>query len=187
MPLLRDIYASAGRPLLIAAAVLVLGSCEAGTEGGEAGGPDPRSGDDQRHSAPGRHLKAECCPRVVEVVDGDTLRVATVGDVRLIGVDTPERGRCYFAAATRFTAGRLTGRHVRLRFEAIRRDPWRRVLAYVHDRGRMHNRALVERGYAEALTIPPLTTYAEAFETAEAGARRRGAGQWSACHPVSDR
>ena len=38
--------------------------------------------------------------RVVRWVDGDTV-VTTRGEVRLIGVDTPERGRCGYRAATR--------------------------------------------------------------------------------------
>lgn len=135
----------------------------------------------------GGNLVSECCPRVVDVIDGDTVEVARVGDVRLIGVDTPERGRCYFTAATRFTEERLAGSRVRLRYEAIRRDPWRRVLAYVYEQGHMHNAALVRRGYADALTIPFIATYAVAFEAAEAEARRRGVGQWSECRPPPGR
>ena len=173
----------AGRPLLAAAAALTLASCGAAppSSGGVPDAAPAAQTGEERRSAAGRDLARECCPRVVDVIDGDTVRVATVGSVRLIGVDTPERGRCYFAAATRFTARRLAGRRVGLRYERIRRDPWHRTLAYVHDRGHMHNAALVRRGYAEALTIPLIATYAEGFETAEAEARRRGVGQWSEC------
>src|SRR5919201_3413798 len=44
---------------------------------------------------------------VVHVVDGDTIDVAVDSGrrmrVRLIGVDTPERGQCYFTRATDVT------------------------------------------------------------------------------------
>lgn len=38
--------------------------------------------------------------RIVRWVDGDTV-VTTRGTIRLVGVDTPERGRCGYVAATR--------------------------------------------------------------------------------------
>ena len=37
--------------------------------------------------------------KVIRVIDGDTV-VTTKGTVRIIGIDTPERGRCGAAAAT---------------------------------------------------------------------------------------
>ncbi len=37
---------------------------------------------------------------VTQVVDGDTVEIASGEHVRLIGVDTPERGTCGFGAAT---------------------------------------------------------------------------------------
>ena len=48
--------------------------------------------------------------RVTEVIDGDTIETAEFGRVRLIGVDTPEEGRCYETAATRFTRERSTAK-----------------------------------------------------------------------------
>jgi endonuclease YncB( thermonuclease family) len=43
---------------------------------------------------------SETAARVVRWVDGDTVET-TRGTVRLIGIDTPERGRCGYRAATR--------------------------------------------------------------------------------------
>ena len=37
--------------------------------------------------------------RVTKIVDGDTIRT-TKGTIRLVGIDTPERGRCNAAKAT---------------------------------------------------------------------------------------
>ncbi|MEJ7718804.1 MAG: hypothetical protein WKF31_12875 [Thermoleophilaceae bacterium] len=44
---------------------------------------------------------------MTEVIGGDTVQVERLGRVRLIGVDTPEKGRCADDAATRFTRERL--------------------------------------------------------------------------------
>ena len=54
---------------------------------------------------------------MASVTDGDTIELAGVGKVRLIGVDTPEvygGAECYGAAASAFTKGVLQpGRRVR--------------------------------------------------------------------------
>ncbi len=118
--------------------------------------------------------------RVTGVIDGDTVETAKLGRVRLIGVDTPEEGRCYETAATRFTRERLEGEVVRYELGEERTDPYGRTLAYLW-RGGMHNLALVREGYAEALTIPPNDRYADRFEAAERRARRRQEGRWGVC------
>jgi endonuclease YncB( thermonuclease family) len=69
----RNVTATLVTVLLTGIAVLVGGGADAATGGGA---------------------------RVTRWVDGDTV-VTTQGTVRLIGIDTPERGRCGYAAATR--------------------------------------------------------------------------------------
>jgi hypothetical protein len=67
---------------------------------------------------------------------------------------------------------------VRYELGVERRDRYGRTLAYLY-RGGMHNLALVKRGYAVALTIPPNDKYAPRFIGAEQSARARGEGRWS--------
>ena len=119
--------------------------------------------------------------RVVRIIDGDTVQLRGVGRVRLIGVDTPERGRCFEDASTRFTQGRIGGRRVRYELGEEKEDRYGRTLAYLYRSGRMHNLALVQRGFAEALTIPPNDRFAKRFRRAERRARRDGVGRWGAC------
>jgi endonuclease YncB( thermonuclease family) len=45
----------------------------------------------------------------------------------------------------------------------------------------MFNELLVERGYAEPLTIPPNDEFASRFAAAERRARSRRLGLWRAC------
>ena len=58
------------------------------------------------HSSPTGSFKLS--GTVVHVVDGDTIDVSLASGrrerVRLIGVDTPERGQCFFTRATDVTA-----------------------------------------------------------------------------------
>lgn len=121
--------------------------------------------------------------RVTRVIDGDTVDMERLGRVRLIGVDTPEQGRCFENAATRFTRERLEGRVVRYELGAERRDGYDRTLAYLSREGEMHNLALVREGYARVLTIPPNDRYESIFERAEQDARDDADGLWKRCDP----
>ena len=54
---------------------------------------------------------------VSRIVDGDTVVVRYKGrsdKVRILGINTPERGRCYASAATAETRKLSLGKHVRL-------------------------------------------------------------------------
>jgi micrococcal nuclease len=130
--------------------------------------------------------------RVVRVVDGDTILVATGGRqerVRYIGVDTPETVKpntpvqCFGKKASAYNHSLLDGQTVRLVTDAEQRDRYGRLLAYVYRTGDdlFVNAELVRRGYATTLTIPPNVRYADRFRDLAAGARDAGRGLWSAC------
>lgn len=91
--------------------------------------------------------------RVLETVDGDTLRVALDGRtefLRYFGVDTPERDMpCYEGARERNR--QLAGAAVRLSFDARTRDEGGRLLAYVFtEDGLSVDAALVREGWGRA-------------------------------------
>ena len=121
---------------------------------------------------------------VQRVVDGDTIRLAGLGSVRLIGIDTPEvygRVDCFGPQASAFTKSLLRrGTRVRYLVGAEPRDRYGRLLAYVWlGDGRMVNELLAARGYATTLTIAPNDRFAARFAAAESRARRARAGMWS--------
>lgn len=119
--------------------------------------------------------------RVTRVIDGDTVVMDRLGKVRLIGVDTPERRRCYEDAATRFTRDQLEGEVVQYELGVERRDRYDRTLAYLSRQGQMHNLALLSGGYAKVLTIAPNDKYEARFERAEREAKSTDAGLWNTC------
>ena len=131
---------------------------------------------------------------VRRVVDGDTVVVVFEGgrtkNVRLIGIDTPEKpggnlpAECFGAEATAFTSVLLPpGTPVLLTGGAETRDVYDRLLAYVHRAadGLLVNMALAREGYAAALSIPPNTDYAAHFAAAVEAARAENLGLWAAC------
>jgi micrococcal nuclease len=162
------------RPLaLLAAVALVAGSCAAQQPSGRPAGPDRGT--------------------VTHLIDGDTLDVR-IGDrterVRLIGVDTPESVaperpvQCYGAEASAHLATLVPeGSEVRLERDSVARDRFGRLLAYVYrlDDDLLVNLALVEQGYADAVTYGDNEALYPRLAAAEAEARDAGRGLWGVC------
>ncbi|ESP88237.1 lamin tail domain-containing protein [Candidatus Halobonum tyrrellensis] len=141
---------------------------------------------------------------VVEVVDGDTVKVelanGTRDTARLLGVDTPEvygentpgefedvpdteAGRAclgeYGDRASAYAERRLAGETVRLTFDANepRRGYYDRLLVYVHHDGRAFNYGLVERGLARVYDSS--FEERERYYEAEAAAMEADRGLWT--------
>lgn len=125
---------------------------------------------------------------VTEAVDGDTIRLADGSTVRYIGVDTPETVhpskpvQCFGKEAGAFNRTLVEGKPVRLVRDVSETDRYGRLLRYVYlEDGTFVNLALVEQGYAYALTYPPDIAHAAEFRDAQAAARESGRGLWGSC------
>lgn len=132
--------------------------------------------------------------RITGVIDGDTIETrlssGRIERVRLIGVDTPERGQNFFSQASALTSKLLpNGTEVFLETDVEKRDRFDRMLAYVwlkHPRDRstpsvsglMVNAKLMSAGLAAALTIPPNVRYSEIFLLLQRRATRGSRGFW---------
>lgn len=92
--------------------------------------------------------------QVVRVIDGDTIVVALDGfeeRVRVIGIDTPERGDCGFAEASEELERLLAGGLVELLGGiADDRDRYDRLLRYLEVDGTDIGYLLIREGYAHA-------------------------------------
>ncbi len=129
----------------------------------------------------------ESSVEVSRVIDGDTLLLASGHRVRLIGVDTPETKHPdrpverLGKQAYRFTQGLVGDGPVRLEFDRERRDPYRRLLAYVYlSDGRLLNEELIRAGLSEAETrFPFRSDMKRRFESAEDFARAANVGLWA--------
>ena len=123
---------------------------------------------------------------VVRVLDGDSLIVAVGGtetEVRLLGINTPERDECFDQEAKE-RARELAGERVRLSGEE--KDRFGRVLGYAYtEDGTLINQQLIVEGMALALS----TNHAlrAEFKTAEQTAFDQQLGRWQAdaCGPAS--
>lgn len=167
----------------LAAVGLALSGCgdRAGSGGEETGGPDAARAAAASREVPPRGAR----DRIVRVVDGDTVRLRSLGRTRLIGIDTPEVffGReCFGRAASNFTRRLLPpGTKVRRDFDVERRDRYGRALVYLwrERRGVFVNAAIVRAGYGVPLTIPPNVRHADLFVRLAREAREAERGLWS--------
>jgi micrococcal nuclease len=126
--------------------------------------------------------------RVVDVVDGDTIRVAVDGRtyrLRYIGINAPEMANDYRPAqpfaeqATARNADLVAGRSVWLEKDVSDVDQYGRLLRYVWVGDTMVNLELVRQGYARAGTYPPDVKYQSLLIQAEREARDVGRGLWA--------
>jgi endonuclease YncB( thermonuclease family) len=90
---------------------------------------------------------------VIRVIDGDTV-VTNKGTVRVIGIDTPERGKCGFVAATN-KAKKLAPRGATVRLThpdggTDNKDHYGRILRYVSYKGTDLGGAQIKAGLAKA-------------------------------------
>jgi micrococcal nuclease len=129
---------------------------------------------------------------LVEVVDGDTLRVRLPGGeveaVRLIGVNAPERGECLSQDAAAALRDLVGGGELVLEADTSDRDRYGRLLRYVYAGEVLVNEALVESGLALARRYEPDTAFAERLEAAQGRAVAADAGLWTrdACGAAVD-
>jgi micrococcal nuclease len=88
---------------------------------------------------------------VSHVVDGDTVDVQGLGRIRVIGIDTPERGACGYESATQAMSVLVLGRVVTLVPGATEdADRYGRLLRYVDIGSQDAGLSLVEDGWAIA-------------------------------------
>ena len=134
---------------------------------------------------------------LLSVTDGDTIRVqlpdGTDEPLRLIGINSPERGECYSAESTAALTALLGSGPLTLVSDTSDRDQFDRLLRYVFvgdlfaSGDLFVNEELVRSGHALARRYEPDTSMATVLEEAQQEAIDAGRGLWnsSACGPVS--
>jgi len=125
---------------------------------------------------------------VKAVVNGDTIDVATVGRVRLLGIDAPAAGRGATPApfgreALDRLASLVLNRWVRLEREGEAGVSSRRQAYVITGDGLFVNAALVREGLARVSARTAVTRLAE-LQRAEAEARAARRGIWGSAAPV---
>jgi micrococcal nuclease len=123
---------------------------------------------------------------VAEVIDGDTIVLASGEKVRYLMIDTPEitngKSECFGAEARTFNQEYVLGQDVELTYDVECTDKYGRLLAYVEAPDGEVNTLLVSRGFACAYHLPPNgDDRAVEFRDLQASAELSRAGMWAMC------
>ena len=122
---------------------------------------------------------------LLRVVDGDTIEVRWRGRterVRLLRINTPERGAHGYDESTRALEQLLRDGDLQLEFEhpgRPERDKYDRLLAYVLAGGSNTNAEMVRLGWTRFWTRYGAGRHADLFREAERDAQAGEAGLWS--------
>lgn len=125
--------------------------------------------------------------RVVEIVDGNTIKVLIndkVYVVRYLGLITPDAENPFHQAAISGNSEIVFGHDVTLVADGIDKDPSGRLLRYVSVGETLVNLELIREGLAATDTSAARLSCAEAFAAAEQSAIDARAGQWSLPGPT---
>ncbi len=127
--------------------------------------------------------------KVVDVVDGDTIKVHVDGKtetVRFLLVDTPESVhpskpvQPFSKEASKHIHDLLNGANVELELGIGERDKYGRLLAYVYADGKSVQESLLKKGLARvAYVFEPNTKYVDQYESIQKQAQKDGVGIWS--------
>lgn len=144
--------------------------------------------------------------KVIEVIDGETLRLENKEVVRLIGVDTPEGNKSHklqydskitgiqtevlkimAKEVTQFVKDLAEGKNVRIEFDKLKRDQYELLLGYVFilqkvSRERRYevfiNAEVIKKGYSCKLDTSPNMKYQDLFEQLHIQASQNNSEIW---------
>ncbi len=124
-------------------------------------------------------------PRVIHVVDGDTIEVefddGRVETVRYIGVDTPEMDDRPQGDLAKLANKRLVdGKTITMKKDVSDRDQFGRLLRYVYVDKAFINAELVRLGRARAKDYPPDTKHSKLLHRLQSQAQKARVGLWAA-------
>lgn len=83
---------------------------------------------------------------VKAVIDGDTIELAGGDKLRLLSIDTPERGEPFYDEACGFLAELALGKTARIEYANVRRDRYGRLLGYLYIDTVFVNEAILAQG-----------------------------------------
>jgi micrococcal nuclease len=128
---------------------------------------------------------------VERVVDGDTLLMESGERVRIIGIDAPNEGGCYFDESSKALKDLVEGEEVRLDKDISGVDRYGRLLRYVilpnfnkKDNDLLVGNYLVENGLAQAVSSAPDLRFRQMLVGLQQEAVRKELGIWGECEDL---
>ncbi|GMQ95496.1 MAG: hypothetical protein BMS9Abin13_613 [Patescibacteria group bacterium] len=124
----------------------------------------------------------------MRVIDGDTIDIGNKKRIRLLGIDAPERGECYYDQSLAFLEELVENKDIRIEKDISGVDRYDRYLRYIYipadapeEDDVFVNNLLVRQGYAFTFAIAPDNRYRDLLASAQEEAKKEERGLWGAC------
>jgi len=115
---------------------------------------------------------------VARVIDGDTLELANGKEVRLLGIDAPEKGHYGYEEAKNKLKELVLGKNIVLEKDVNNADRMGRLLRYVFVDSTFVNLEMVKQGYANVYIVLPDNKYEKELMQAENESKSNKIGIW---------
>jgi len=83
---------------------------------------------------------------VTKIIDGDTVELSGGDKLRLLSIDTPERGELFYAQAKALLSDIAQGKTAHIEYSNRRRDKYGRLLGYLYIDSIFVNKLIIEKG-----------------------------------------
>jgi micrococcal nuclease len=103
---------------------------------------------------------------VSKVIDGDSIELQNGIEVRLLGINAPERGQPYYQEATNRLKELVEGKSIVLENDVQDKDQYGRLLRYIFVDDLFVNLELVKEGYATVYILSPNVKYEKELKAA---------------------
>ena len=127
---------------------------------------------------PTQKTETKSSSSVTEVLDGDTIELASGKRVRLIGIDAPEKGKPMYKESREFLKNLLENKDVVFERDSVNADKYGRLLRYVYADEVFVNLEMVESGYASFYSYGSNQKFSKEFVAAEKIAKQNNLGIW---------
>ncbi|MBI5872089.1 thermonuclease family protein [archaeon] len=116
---------------------------------------------------------------VAKIIDGDTIDLKSGENVRLLGINAPEKNEFYYQEAKNRLIELVEGKLVKLESDFEDKDTYGRLLRYIFLDKTFVNFQMVKEGYATVYIIQPNEKYRVKLEEAEDEAKEKLLGIWN--------
>jgi micrococcal nuclease len=116
---------------------------------------------------------------VMRVIDGDTFIMTGGRHLRLLCLDTPEKGEPYADRAAAFADSLLLNKAVKIETGKTAEDKYGRTLAYLYLGSNLYNEMLLRAGLARIYFFEKNQRYSKELLSAQNDARKAKRGIWS--------
>lgn len=114
---------------------------------------------------------------VTRIIDGDTVEINTTEKIRLLGINTPEKGKPFSGEAKNFLIKEIENKSVELLRDKEDTDRYGRKLRYIFYNNQFINAEIIQEGLATTFMLDELK-YKDKLTNAEKFARENEMNLW---------